>query len=63
MPTPKAEPNVFLAEHFARRGFAVPDFRTLLFFALAYSAAYGYGSLFVQTNATPLWLPTAGPMD
>jgi hypothetical protein len=37
--------------------FAVRDFRALLLFALAYFASVGYGSLFGQANAAPLWFP------
>ena len=35
----------------------IDDLRSLLLFALAYFAAYGYGSLFGQTSAAPLWFP------
>jgi signal transduction histidine kinase len=58
---PNAAANTFRApaEHVVLRKpyFAVDDLRTFLLFALAYFAAYGYGSLFSQTTSSPLWFP------
>jgi hypothetical protein len=54
---PNAAANTFRApaEHVVLRKpyFAVDDLRTFLLFALAYFAAYGYGSLFSQTTSSP----------
>jgi hypothetical protein len=56
-----AEANPFRApaEHVERHGrpLTVRDLRSLLIFAAAYFAACGYGSLFGQTRAAPLWFP------
>jgi signal transduction histidine kinase len=58
---PNVEANTFRApaEHVVprKRYFGVDDLRSLLLFALAYFAAYGYGSLFGQANSSPLWFP------
>jgi hypothetical protein len=56
-----AEANPFRApaEHIERHGrpLTVRDLRSLWIFAAAYFAACGYGSLFGQTRAAPLWFP------
>jgi len=41
----------------SRRYLSLRDLRNVVLFALAYLAAYGYGSLFAQNASAPIWIP------
>src|SRR5215472_8967604 len=43
----------------ARRALSLHDIKNITLFGLAYLAAYGYASFFVQRTSAPLWLPDA----